>query len=87
MEETSGTDTNLSENVVETIDRYRWPRGPRPDGPAHSTAFWSGPSTARPVRGQARAGLAQPLGRAWASPPVRWAGPARHDGPQARPDT
>jgi hypothetical protein len=60
---------------------YRWPTGPRPDGPAHGTAFWPGPSTARPVKGRARAGPARLPGRVWASPP------ARHDGPQARPDT
>ncbi len=27
---------------------YRWPKGPRPDGPAHGTVFWPGPNTARP---------------------------------------
>jgi hypothetical protein len=53
-------------------------RGPRPDGPAHGTTFWPGPSTARPDGG---------WGRAWAPPPACWTGPARHDGPQARPDT
>ncbi len=61
--------------------RYRWPKGPRPNGPAHGTTFWPGPSTARPVRGQARADPARPPGCAWASPPAQHGTMGRRPGP------
>ena len=58
---------------------YKWPKGPRPDIPAHSTTFWPGPSTARPDGGRARVGPARH--RAVPGPLHQHVGSARHDGP------
>lgn len=47
---------------------YRWPYGPRPDGPAQGLVIWPSPGIAR-----------SNSGCAWAATSTRWAGMVRHE--------